>query len=70
MKDLAVAREAQQAAKIRQLADMARVEHQEFQRVVDANRAKEEEERHQVTQKCRIKETRIALGATVYCIIS
>ncbi|CAD7697326.1 unnamed protein product [Ostreobium quekettii] len=47
MKDLAVAREAQKAAKIRQLADVARVEQLEFQRVIEASREKENSERQQ-----------------------
>lgn len=48
MKGLSKAREAQKAAKIRQLADMARVEQQEFQRVLEANRQKEQQEVAQV----------------------
>lgn len=48
MDHLAKVRESQKAAKIRQLADMARVEQREFQRVVDANRQKEQEEVQQV----------------------
>mmetsp|Transcript_18082 Transcript_18082/g.30965 ORF Transcript_18082/g.30965 Transcript_18082/m.30965 type:complete len:510 (-) Transcript_18082:446-1975(-) len=49
--DLAVARDAQKAAKIQQRADMAHVEHDEFMRVLAVNRTKEAEEMHaQATQ--------------------
>lgn len=48
MHHLAKVRESQKAAKIRQLADMARVEQREFQRVLDANRKKEKDEVQQV----------------------
>jgi len=43
-RELAGAREAQKAAKIRQRAEVARVEHDEFMRVLAVNRAKESEE--------------------------
>ena len=44
MSELATAREAQKAAKLKQRADVARVEHDEFMRVLAVNRAKEAEE--------------------------
>jgi hypothetical protein len=42
--ELASAREAQKAAKLKQRAEIARVEHDEFMRVLAVNRAKESEE--------------------------
>ncbi|KAG2500981.1 hypothetical protein HYH03_000803 [Edaphochlamys debaryana] len=45
--ELAQARTAQQAAKLKQKAEMARLEHDEFHRVLEVNRAKEYEELQQ-----------------------
>lgn len=47
--DLMLAREAQQQAKLKQMADQAVSERQEFERILRANRAKEAEEAQQVT---------------------
>lgn len=47
--ELAQARTAQQAAKIKQKAEMARLEHEEFIRVLAVNRQKEYEELQQVS---------------------
>mgnify|MGYP001806733456 CR=1 FL=1 len=46
--ELANARTAQQASKLKQKAEMARLEHDEFMRVLDVNRAKEYDELQQV----------------------
>lgn len=46
--ELAKARDAQQAAKIKQRAEMARVEHEEFRRVLDVSRQKEADDLQQV----------------------
>jgi len=43
-KELAAARAAQKNAKVRQQADMATVEHEDFMRVLAVNRAKEQED--------------------------
>lgn len=48
IEQLAKARESQKAAKIRQLGDMARIEQQEFYRVLEVNKAKAAEETNQV----------------------
>ncbi|KAG2428584.1 hypothetical protein HYH02_014286 [Chlamydomonas schloesseri] len=45
--ELSNARTAQQAAKLKQKAEMAKLEHDEFMRVLDVNRAKEYEELQQ-----------------------
>ncbi len=54
--ELANAREAQKAAKIQQRAEMARVEHDEFMRVLAVNRAKEAEERQMMETTRQIHE--------------
>ncbi len=54
--ELAAAREAQKAAKIQQRSEMARVEHDEFMRVLAVNRAKESEERQMQDTAHRINE--------------
>ena len=46
--DLLIAREAQQQAKIKQMADQAMAERAEFERILRANREKEAEESAQV----------------------
>lgn len=48
LKELERARESQKAAKIRQLGDMARIEQQEFFRVLEASKAQAVEEAKQV----------------------
>ena len=48
MSELADAREAQKNSKLKQRADMARVEHSEFMRVLTVNREKEYEDLAQV----------------------
>lgn len=55
-RELAGAREAQKAAKLTQRAEMARVEHDEFMRVLAVNRAKEEEELTQQAASLQIHE--------------
>lgn len=52
IEQLAKARESQKAAKIRQLGDMAKIEQQEFYRVLEVNKAKAAEETNQVTIVC------------------
>jgi hypothetical protein len=55
--ELAAAREAQKAAKLKQRAEIARVEHDEFMRVLAVNRAKEAEEMAMsATQVCDMSE--------------
>lgn len=53
-KELAVAREAQKASKMKQRAEMAVLEHDEFQRVLDVNRRKEQDEMQQRLAKMTI----------------
>jgi hypothetical protein len=48
-KELSQAREAQKNAKLKQRSEMAMLEQDEFLRVVDANRQKEQEEVAQVS---------------------
>ena len=47
--ELARARESQKAAKIRQLGEMARMEQQEFYRVLEVSKMRAAEEVHQVS---------------------
>lgn len=47
-RELSEARSAQQNSKLKQRADMAQVEHEDFMRVLAVNRAKEQEDMAQV----------------------
>lgn len=55
-RDLQGAREAQQNARVRQQAEMAQVEHNEFMRVLAVNRAKEQEDMMQTASQLTINE--------------
>ncbi|KAJ9528409.1 hypothetical protein QJQ45_020333, partial [Haematococcus lacustris] len=56
MTELAQAREAQKASKLTQRAEVARVEHDEFMRVLAVNRAKEAEDMAMATTQAAIHE--------------
>lgn len=56
MAELAQAREAQKASKLTQRAEVARVEHDEFMRVLAVNRAKEAEDMAMATTQAAIHE--------------
>eukprot|EP00210_Caulerpa_lentillifera_P002835 g2709.t1 len=56
IQELAKARESQKAAKIRQLGDMARIEQQEFYRVLEVNKAKAAEE---TAQEAMLREAKV-----------